>query len=398
MIKRLKFQIAFTVSLILSVLLTLILFTINVLSYSGVYTEAYEMLELVASANGETEGIIDNSSGNASIYRHTGFFSVLFSSDGDVITVKKPQDSDVTDNELVELCRGALTENNYRGDYGNYLYFVKHYNVGRIVVVMDNSANVQSIKNMRQNSVLIGCIGVLVIGWLSYALSDWLVFPVKQTLERQKQFISDAGHELKTPIAVISANAEVLEDKVGENKWLNYIKSESDRMSSLVNNLLILSRIDSADERPAFEKINMSKLVEGVTMPFECIAFEKGVLIECLPGENITVNGLEDSIKQVVAILIDNAIKYSYDNGKIIVSLKQIRGRAVLEVANTGDEISKESRARIFERFFRVDESRHRENGGYGLGLAIAKSIVESHHGSINVECLGGWTKFKVVL
>jgi signal transduction histidine kinase len=267
---------------------------------------------------------------------------------------------------------------------------------GRTVVIMDNSVNIQSIRTIRQNSILIGCIGIVIIGWLSFALSEWIVFPVKQAMEKQKQFVSDVSHELKTPLAVISANTEVLEDEVGENKWLGYIKSETDRMNGLVSDLLTLSRLDASAEQKNFIKFDMSKMVEGVTMPFEVVAFDKGVMINCEPGQGITVSGEEEKLKQVVAILIDNAIKHTYEGGNIDVSLKSIRGKAVLEVVNTGDEIPKESRQKIFERFYRLDEARNSENGGHGLGLAIAKSIIDRHGGTIGVECNAGKTKFKV--
>ena len=395
MIKRLKLQITATITVILSALLTVILLVVNFMSNAASYTEAYELLDLIATAYGETDVVFEN---EHSMYKNTNFFSVLFSPDGDVINIKKNMGSEFSDEELVSLCEKILATDVDRGSYDRFLFATRNFIGGSIVVVMDNAVNLYNLRTVRSNSMLVGIIGFIVILWMAYALSDWLVYPVKQTLEKQKQFISDVSHELKTPIAVISANAEVLEGEMGENKWLGYIRSESDRMRGLVNNLLVLSRFDSTGEAASFEKFNLSKTLEGSAMPFECVAFEKGINFECISGENIIINGNEDSIKQVIAILIDNAIKHCYPQGEILVRLKQVRGKAVLEVSNTGDEIPKESRSRIFERFYRVDEARNSENGGHGLGLAIAKTIVEKHHGNISVECAGGFTKFKIVI
>jgi len=396
MIKKLKYQITATITVILSVLLIVILLVVNFVSVASSYSEAYELLDQIAKDYGETDSVISNKD---SLYKNTNFFSVLFSPRGEVINVKKSAGSEVADEELIAVCAGILSTEVPRGSYDRFLFSTHNFIGGSIVVIMDNAVNLYNLRIVRNNSFLIGVIGILIIFWMAYALSDWLVYPVRQTLDKQKQFISDVSHELKTPIAVISANTEVLEGEMGENKWLGYIKSESERMQGLVNNLLVLSRFDSTDEElSSFERFNLSKTLEGSVMPFECVAFEKGIGLECIAEKDVFVNGNEDGIRQVIAILIDNAIKHCYPHGRIIVGLRQMRGKAVLEVSNTGDEIPRNCRDRIFERFYRVDEARNRENGGHGLGLAIAKTIVEKHRGNISVDCCDGMTKFKVVI
>lgn len=399
MIKKLRFQIAFTVSLVLSLVLAVILFMVNILSYSSTYAEAYELMELIAADNGETGNVIgDEPSSKFYTYRNAQFYSVFFEHDGSVVMVKNEKNSEYTDDELVKICEAINKSGSFKGTYGKFVYAVGVFFGGRSVVIMDNSVNIQNIRTVRHNSVLIGCIGILIIGWMAFAVSDWIVYPVKQAYEKQKQFISDVSHELKTPIAVISANAEVLEDEVGENKWLDYIKSESDRMNGLVKDLLMLSRLDASAEQKKFVSVNMSKVVEGTAMPFEVIAFDKKIGFDCNVEENISVMGEEDKLKQVVVILIDNAIKHTDENGSIEVKLYSVRTKAVLEVINTGAEIPKENRDKIFERFYRVDEARNSEKGGHGLGLAIAKSIVDRHKGNISVDCANGKTKFKVII
>lgn len=406
MIRKLKFQIGLTISLILSLLLILLLFTVNVLNHTRSLNDAYRTLAVVAAANGEkvlsVDGSIsenDSESEEQAVYRSSRFFSVFFDNKGKVVVVKNHEESGCSDEQLRELALEVYSSGEARGRRGNLLFTIGDYIGGRIVVFMDNTITLRNIKTMQNNSILIGCLGIAVIIWLAYALAEWIVLPVKESFDRQKRFISDASHELKTPIAVISANLDVLEDDVGgDNKWIRYIKSETERMTGLVSHLLMLSKVDLTDERPAFVRFNMSKIVEGVTMPFECVAFEKGAILECDPGEDIFLTGSEESIKQVIAILTDNAIKHVYKDGKILVSLRQHRGKAILEVANTGDPIPKEERSRIFERFYRADDSRSREESRFGLGLAIAKTIVNMHSGSISVDCADGWTRFKVVI
>ena len=227
----------------------------------------------------------------------------------------------------------------------------------------------------------------------------WLIKPVEDAFNRQKQFISDASHELKTPIAVISANADILAGDIGENKWLGYIQSESERMSKLINDLLTLTRIEMQSDKAQSTRFDICNTLMEVTMPFESVSFEKGIILECEPEGEIFINGNEGQIKQVVAILVDNAIKHCYDGGSVTVTVvPAAKSRCKIRVSNTGEPIPEEVRKKIFERFYRADESRNRDNNRYGLGLAIAKQIVDNHNGSIDVSCDMGYTSFEVTI
>ncbi len=208
--------------------------------------------------------------------------------------------------------------------------------------------------------------------------------------------MADASHELKTPIAVIMANAEALEKEPEEKKWLNNIKSEADRMNELVTSLLDLAKLEEGKEVQQEE--NLSKIVEMSVLTFESLMYENKIELEYDIQKDINIKCNSSQIKQLVAILIDNAIKHSETNGKISIALKKQKNDTVLTVSNRGKEIPKEIREKIFERFYRADESRNRDTNRYGLGLAIAKNIVENHNGKISVESEKGITTFKVVL
>ena len=249
-------------------------------------------------------------------------------------------------------------------------------------------------------TVFIGAGSIILFFGLAAALSFWLVKPVKSTFDKQKLFISNASHELKTPIAVISANADVLESEIGENKWLSYIKDDSRRMGELVNELLALARLDDRTDTSGVKTgFSLSDAVLQTALPFESRMFEMGKEYEVDVQPDIEYIGDESQIKHIVSILIDNAVKYSDENGKIKISLSMRQNKRILEVFNTGQGIPADKLEKIFERFYREDEARSSSSGGYGLGLSIAYEIVARHGGRIFARSeYGKWAMFTVVL
>lgn len=227
---------------------------------------------------------------------------------------------------------------------------------------------------------------------------------MKEAFDKQKQFIADASHELKTPLTIINTNADVLlsnsDDTIhNQSKWLHYIKSETERMTSLTNDLLYLTEMDDSRSTMIYSKFNLSEAVENIILTMEAIIFEKRISLEYDIEPNLTVMGNSEQIKQVIMILLDNAVKYTNSKGSVTLSLKKQHNDMVLSVTNTGEGIAPEHLARIFDRFYRTNASRARKQGGYGLGLAIAKSIVEQHKGKIYAKStVGESTTFYVHL
>lgn len=254
------------------------------------------------------------------------------------------------------------------------------------------------VKSVVILAVVASGISLIVIYLISKKVSETIVKPVQETLEKQKQFISDASHELKTPLAVIEANADVLENEIGDNKWLNYIQNETESMDKLINELLLLAKTENTDEVKSYEQINMSEEVQVVASMFESMAYEKNVKIVTNIQNNVTMNGNRQDIEQILSTLIDNAIKHSEPEKDVKVELSKEKNNIILQVKNVGEPIPEEQRDKIFERFYRVDKSRNRSEKRYGLGLAIAKSAVEKYNGKINVECKDGVTNFVVIL
>ena len=259
---------------------------------------------------------------------------------------------------------------------------------------MDNTVINENAATLFRYTLIFGGIALIAFYFLSVFLARKIVHPLEESYKKQKQFISDAGHELKTPVSVVSANAELLSREIGENQWLDNILYENERMGMLVGQLLELARTESIT--PQMENVDFSRLVQGEALPFESVAFENGLQLICDIENEITVEGNSNQLKQLISILIDNGIRHSTDGSAVNLRLSKEHGFAQVSVINKGDEIPEEQRKHIFERFYRVDTARNGEDKHYGLGLAIAKSITEAHKGHIEVLCYNSLVEFRV--
>lgn len=240
-------------------------------------------------------------------------------------------------------------------------------------------------------------LGIILNIIIAKKISRIIVKPVEETFEKQKQFISDASHELKTPLAVIEANADVLQEKNGESKWVGYIQNEVQSMNKLVNDLLILAKMENIDSID-YQKFDLSKEVQMSVAVFESLIYEKEIKLEINIEEGISFNGEKEDIKHIISILLDNAIKHTEKGNTIIVNVGKEKNDVKIEIKNQGDPIPQEEQEKIFERFYRVDKSRNRAEKRYGLGLSIAKQIVEKYNGSIKAHSQNGFTSFVVKL
>ena len=327
------------------------------------------------------------------------FYTVRLDSNNQITEVVNNTDLPMEDEDLEAFAKNVLDTNEESGVLNGYQFYVGKGSTGKVIVFTKESTVMAYSSRLLKVSLWGSSIALLILFFISILLSNWMIKPVKDTFEKQKQFISDASHELKTPISVISANADVLENEIGHNKWLSYIKSESTRMNKLVNHLLTLARLDDAKHTYHFTEFNLGKTVLNVALPFESTAFEADIDFSLSIDDRIQYSGQKEEIMQLTAILIDNAIKHTDAGGTVKVTLKQLSGKRILEVYNTGQGIARKEKSKIFERFYRSDEARSRSLESYGLGLSIAKSIVRNHKGKIEVQSLEGeWAKFTVTL
>lgn len=316
------------------------------------------------------------------------FFVMMADSEGNFVRSANNDDMEQTDaqNYITTILDSGETE----GMVGNLQYVYAKKSNGTLIALTDKSAEIDMLKKLTWITVIVGLISIIALSGVAFYLSGLIVKPIQETFDKQKQFISDASHELKTPLTVISANADVLEGEIGDNKWLNYIQDQADRMNVLVNDLLSLTRLENSTTQFIQTEFDLSKAITNTALPFECKAFETNKNFVLNIEEGIKITGSEQHIKQMAAIFIDNALKYSKDGGTVRVSLTRENDKTVFYVYNTGTGVKEEDKDKIFERFYRSDESRNRATGGYGLGLAIAKSIIDRHKFKVSVENVEG--------
>ena len=299
--------------------------------------------------------------------------------------------------EIKEYALEASKRKNETGIIGNYIYKLERQRENEVrVILVENEEAISRAKLLILVAIVISLFATAIIYIIAKKLSEIIVKPVEETFSKQMQFISDASHELKTPLAVIEANADVLESKQGSSKWLTYIQNEIESMNKLINELLLLAKIENIDSIREKEEFNISKQVEMIVSMFESMAYEKNAKIETKIQENLNFLGAKEDVEHIVSTLVDNAIKHVKETGKVIIELKKEQNNILLLVKNEGTPIPQEERDKIFERFYRVDKARNREEKRYGLGLAIAKSTVQKYKGTIGVDCIDGYTTFKV--
>lgn len=330
------------------------------------------------------------------LFQLSTFYSVSISNQNEIINIDIGRNGLYSKNELAGIADDILTSGNAFGKRGTLQYRVEAREGYTLVAFIDNTVTNDRLTSLTRHTLIAGGIALIVLFFVSVYLSHRIVKPLENNDRRQKQFVSDAGHELKTPISVISTNAELLSRQLGSNEWLDNIRYENERMGDLVTQLLDLSRAENVQVQ--MEELDLSRLVTGEALPFESVAFEHGLTIKSMIADGIMLKGNRSQLSQLVSILLDNAIRHTDGGKEIGLSLCRHGRHVVLSVENSGKEIPTEQQARLFERFYRLDEARVSDGNHYGLGLAIAKAIVEEHGGNISVACRDEKVIFTVLL
>lgn len=298
--------------------------------------------------------------------------------------------------DVIDLVREGNQAEGYNEEYHIAWKSVDRTYGGKRVALADTTTSDTTLREQGIKDLQIIAIALLALFAISWWLANWALRPVEAAWEQQRRFVADASHELKTPLAVIIANTQILQKhaEIGEDamRWVDSTADEAEHMKSLVGDLLQLARADEsiAGTTPGalrHEDIDLSELVESATLEFDAVAFEHGCELQSKVASNIHVEGDPDWIDRMVRILIDNACKYGAKDTVITVRLEKTGGRAKLSVHNFGNPIDEQDLPHVFERFYRSDKARTRgDEGGFGLGLAIAKGIADAHGGSISVS------------
>lgn len=332
-----------------------------------------------------------------SSYR-TRFFRIFLDEDKKVTNVNMDHIAAVDEKKAVRMTKMAMLRRGKVGLVGSYRYR-KEYKDGQVrsIIFLDCKEN-QSFYHLAVTititvSTLLTCLITVIFA----IASKRAVRPFEINSNRQKQFITDASHELKTPLAIISANAEVLQYKGDGNEWTQNIIDQTKHMGKLINQLLVLAKLDEVQEKSEKQEADLKLLLEETTRPFEEVTTQKKVTLKLHLEEGVTIRVNREQIAQLVSILTENAAKYVNDGGKIVWRLTKTQHGAVLVVKNTTEKELPDTK-RMFDRFYRSDSSRSSKTGGQGIGLSIAKKIVDSHKGSITAKAGDGMVTFRVSL
>lgn len=334
----------------------------------------------------------------------TRYFVVYANESGEITKVDTGHVAAVTSAEAIEYGKEILADGKTSGNYGNYRYKVADKGSGKMLVFMDCRSDTATKHRFLLVSCGIGIGGYILVCLLIIIFSKRAIRPVIESFEKQKQFITDAGHEIKTPLAIISANTEVLEMVSEPNEWTQSIKNQVSRLSGLVKNLLSLAKME--EEKPALTMadFNISDAVFDAAAPFVTLAETKGKSLDIDVENGLSYHGDEGAIRQLVSVLTENAVKYSDDGGDIKVELGACHGgkEIKLEVSNPCANPPEGDLSKLFDRFYRGDSSRQRsgddKKGGYGIGLSIARAIVISHKGKISCRAENGRIFFTALL
>ncbi len=318
----------------------------------------------------------------------TRYFTVSYDADGSLIATNTDAIFGVTDEDAAAYAEKVLAKSNPRGWVGAYRYRIVTDETGTLVVFVSGAMQHASNRMFLWAAAIVFAAGCLIVLLLVVLLSKHAVKPAAESYEKQKQFITDANHELKTPLTLIMTNLDIAESELGKNDWLDDARKESQKMSVLVNRLVSLARMDEADNKPVLCRFSLSDAVEDTASAFQSAVEASGKTLTLQVESQVQYEGDEAMLRQLLSILLDNAAKYCDENGAITVTLQGGR-HPLLTVDNSYAEIGDIRLDRLFDRFYRADKART-FGSGFGIGLSVAKAIVAKHHGELTAHNLGG--------
>lgn len=314
------------------------------------------------------------------------YAAVAIDKNGNIIRTDVTHISSLTEDEAAAITEALKNNASGTGTYSGFLYRISETKraEGKVIILLDNGMQISSFFTVLFISVGAGIFGWLMMLLLVILLSRKTIAPVARSIEKQKQFVTNAGHEIKTPLAIILANTDAMELHNGENKWSKNIRAQTLRLSGLMQNLLMLAKMDESSTKLPMCEFDISTAAEDTVGAFIEPAALKGIMIEQDIKKGIRLSGNRDSIVQLMTVLLDNAVKYTESGGVIRAELYGSEKNITLSIANTCEPIDHPEK--LFDRFYRVDSARTQKNGGYGIGLSVAQAIAELHKGSITAE------------
>lgn len=397
MIKKMRTKFTMAAVGVIFVVLLIIMGIVNFMNYHQIVSDADYILDILS----EHKGNFPQNTGkprwnerpvmSPEAPYESRYFSVMIESDGTVIrtnTVKiKAVDKEVAENYAAEVVDNA----GKKGFIDTYRYKKTDQGNGKMFIVfLDCQKSIDTFCNFLLTSILVSVIGMLIVFLFLAFASRKIVMPLAESYEKQKRFITDAGHEIKTPLTIITADAAVLEMETGESEWIQDIQKQTERLKELTNDLIYLSRIQEGGNAGYKTDFSISEIASETAESFQGPAKAGDKTFRFFIQPLLSYCGNQQEIQKLFCILLDNAIKYSDDGGEISFRLEKKGRNICITVFNTAKSIDVQQLPHLFERFYRVDRARNSGTGGYGIGLSIAKAIVEAHKGKISVVSKDG--------
>ena len=400
MINKLKRKFLILGTVFMFILMSVLVLIMNLVNYREVVSETDAVIRMLSQPNlpffiGQTLYDDDVNSFvppgmSPEVPYESRFFIVSASSDGDLINSDLSRIICVDEESVMEYISAALKSSSDQGFIGNFRFSKSADENGLRIIFLDCGRKLDQFRSFLRISVIVGLCGCLVVFLAFVFTAGKIVAPIAESYEKQKRFISDAGHEIKTPLTIINANVDLLELD-GEKEELTEIREQTVRLTGLTNDLIMLSKMEEAEH--TIQKIDfpLSDLVSETAASFRAPAASRGLNFDADIAQGISMNGAPDAIRRLISVLLENAVKYAPENGSVKLCMISQKKQSIISVENdTAERIAESDLAHIFDRFYRADASRNSSTGGHGIGLSIAKAIVEAHGGSISASSKTG--------
>ncbi|MBQ8831795.1 MAG: HAMP domain-containing histidine kinase [Oscillospiraceae bacterium] len=394
MIKRMQKKfIILTMSAFLLVL-AVIITSINLINYNSVITEADELLNILSEEKGgpqDRDFPLDKLPPGMSPeapFESRYFSAVLDKENGNVVFVETSKIFTVDSSKAMEFAKEAYNKAKSHGFIDAYRYVIKDDGMRNLrITFLDCGRKLDAFNRFLVISIAISLLGFIIVFLFIAFFSNKIIRPISESYEKQKRFITDAGHELKTPLTIISADTDILIMEYGENEWLHDIQHQTKRLADLTGDLIYLSRMEENSDSIEMIPFSLSDVICETAQSFTAPATTKNITILQSVEPLLTFCGNEKAVKQLVSVLLDNAVKYCPDGGEVAVTLSSNSKNYVFSVSNSiQNKIQQDDLYQFFDRFYRVDTSRNTSTGGFGIGLSVAKAIVSAHNGKISAS------------